>query len=82
MMIKIQNYIDGKLIPPASGEHLENINPALGKVYSYIPDSDTSDVQAAVKAAQAAFDQWSTSSIQERAAVMNKIADLIDRDAN
>ena len=44
-MFNIKNYINGELIAPISGKYLDNINPAIGKVYSYIPDSDEKDVE-------------------------------------
>jgi aminomuconate-semialdehyde/2-hydroxymuconate-6-semialdehyde dehydrogenase len=79
-MQHIQNYINGKLVAPVSGSYLDNVNPAEGKVYSYIPDSDAQDIQQAVDAAQAAFSSWSTLDVQKRSDVLMKIADLIDRD--
>lgn len=78
-MKKILNYINGQLVEPVSGEYLENINPAEGVVYSLIPDSDEQDVINATKAAKAAFKSWSNTPATERAKVMNKIADLIDK---
>ena len=81
-MKKIQNYINGALVPPQSGQYLNNYNPAEGKVYSLIPDSDKADVQAAVEAAKSAFESWSTMAVQKRADIMNKIADLIDKNHN
>ena len=47
-MKKILNYINGELVEPFSGSYLENYNPANGKVYSLIPDSDKQDVLHAV----------------------------------
>ena len=41
----IKNYIDGALIPAGSGDYIDNFNPAAGKVYSHLPDSDAEDVQ-------------------------------------
>ena len=79
-MQHIQNYINGKLVAPLSGSYIDNVNPAEGNVYSYIPDSDERDVQQAVEAAQAAFPTWSALDVQKRADVLMKIADLIDRD--
>ncbi len=79
-MQKILNYINGQLIAPKNNQFLNNYNPAEGKVYSLIPDSDESDVQAATVAAKTAFKSWSIASIHERSSVLNKIADLIDRD--
>jgi aminomuconate-semialdehyde/2-hydroxymuconate-6-semialdehyde dehydrogenase len=81
-MQKIQNYINGELVPPASGTYLDNYNPAEGKVYSHIPDSDSRDVQLAVDAAQAAFAGWSGMAVEKRSAILQKIASLIERDLN
>lgn len=79
-MEKIQNYIDGELVAPASGKYIDNYEPAEGKPYSLIPDSDTEDVERAVVAAEKAFDSWSTLPVEKRAAILTRIADLVDRD--
>ena len=51
-MEKILNYIDGKFVEPAAGNFFDNINPALGKHYGIIHDSDSKDVANAVAAAK------------------------------
>jgi aminomuconate-semialdehyde/2-hydroxymuconate-6-semialdehyde dehydrogenase len=79
-MEKIANYINGQLVPPQSGKYLDNYNPAEGKVYSLTPDSDANDVALATEAAQNAFVSWSTMPNAQRAAILQKIAHLIDRD--
>lgn len=79
-MNKILNYINGELIEPRSKSYLENYNPAEGKPYSLVPDSDAQDVQLAVEAAQRAFSAWSAMPVEKRSAILQKIADLIDRD--
>ncbi len=79
-MQKISNYINGKLTAPLSGKYLDNINPAEGKVYSLLPDSEKEDVEEAVKAAMQAFTSWSKLPAEERMKILLKIADLIDRD--
>ena len=79
-MEKILNYISGKLVEPRSGKYIDNVNPAEGKGYSLIPDSDKEDVDLAVKAAARAFPSWSILSTEERMKIMLKVADLIDRD--
>jgi aminomuconate-semialdehyde/2-hydroxymuconate-6-semialdehyde dehydrogenase len=79
-MQKISNYINGQLISPQSGNYLDNYNPAEGKVYSQLPDSDERDVALAVQAAQSAFVGWSMMPTTQRAAVLQKISDLIERD--
>lgn len=79
-MQKIQNYINGELTAPASGKYLDNYNPAEGKIYSLIPDSEATDVQHAVDAATHAFSEWSSMPTEKRASILQRIADLIDRD--
>lgn len=79
-MEKILNYIDGELVEPAGKVFINNIEPATGQVYSKLPDSDLTDIDKAVKAADAAQEEWANSSIEFRSAILNKIADLIDRD--
>lgn len=79
-MLTLSNYIQGELVASASGQYLENFNPAEGKVYSLIPDSDARDIQDAVDAATAAFPAWSSMPVEKRSAILLKIADLIDRD--
>lgn len=76
-MEKIQNYINGQYIIPNQGNYIDNYEPATGKVYSLIPDSDESDVQMAVDAAEKAFPIWSKMSIDERSAILVKVSEGI-----
>lgn len=80
-MDKILNYIDGKMLPAKNQQWLANIEPATGQVYSELPDSDARDVQDAVAAAENAFDSWAKLPSEKRSAILLRIADLIDRDA-
>lgn len=77
-MQRINNYIDGNLVEPVSGNYLDNIDPATGRVYSQVPDSAAEDVERAVAAAEKAFPLWAGASAADRSEVMLKIADLID----
>jgi aminomuconate-semialdehyde/2-hydroxymuconate-6-semialdehyde dehydrogenase len=79
-MQKILNYINGQLVDSVSKKFIDNIDPAIGSVYSHIPDSDERDVANAVSAAKAAYDGWAGMPVEKRSAVLQKIADLIDRD--
>jgi aminomuconate-semialdehyde/2-hydroxymuconate-6-semialdehyde dehydrogenase len=79
-MQKILNYINGELVSPVGENFLDNFNPAEGKVYSLIPDSDGRDVQIATDAAKLAFQHWSTIAVEKRASYLLKIAELVDRD--
>ena len=79
-MEQIRNYIGGELVAPVSGTCIDNYNPATGEVYSQIPDSDERDVALAVDAAAKAFPSWSTTPAEQRARILLKIAELIERD--
>lgn len=79
-MDRIANYINGTLVATISGEYLDNIEPATGQVYSFVPDSDERDVDASVQAATTAFPAWSKTTAAERSRFMLTIADLIERD--
>ena len=77
-MLRITNYINGRLIEPVSGNHLENIEPATSEVYSVLPDSDSADVELAVSATRSAFEGWSKLSTEERSKYLLKMAEIID----
>lgn len=79
-MLKIENYIAGSLVAPISGEYLDNFDPSISEVYSYIPDSDERDVQLAVDAANAAFPAWSNTATEERFTILMRLVTLIERD--
>jgi aminomuconate-semialdehyde/2-hydroxymuconate-6-semialdehyde dehydrogenase len=81
-MEKIANYIDGVLVAPQSGEYIDNVNPAVGEVYSLIPDSTEVDVEAAVAAAEQAFPMWSGLSTEARAAHLERLAQAIEAQAD
>lgn len=74
----LENYIAGNLIGPFSGNFINNTNPATGEVSGQIPDSSEKDVNAAVQSAKKAFPSWSTSPVEERFKILNRIAELID----
>ncbi|MGI8437995.1 MAG: aldehyde dehydrogenase [Chthoniobacterales bacterium] len=77
---RIQNFIDGSFAEPVGGKYLDNIEPATGKPYSQVPDSDQRDVEMAVTAAEKASVSWSQTSAEARSRLLLKIAELIDRD--
>jgi len=79
-MEKILNHINGVALEAGSGEWLSCFEPAKGKVYAHIADSDKADVDKAVDAAEAAFPAWSALPVSARSAHMMKLADLMERD--
>src|SRR3954453_18946206 len=78
MTTTIQNFINGHFVEPVGRKYLENIEPATGKAYSKVADSDARDVDVAVAAAETAFPNWSRTSAAERSKILLRIADLIE----
>jgi aminomuconate-semialdehyde/2-hydroxymuconate-6-semialdehyde dehydrogenase len=76
-MEKLQNFIDGAYCAPKSGNYIDNYEPATGKVYSLIPNSDASDVETAVQAAERAYPIWSKMSAEDRSAVLIRLSEGI-----
>ena len=68
--------INGEWTKP--GALLDSYNPANGEVLAKFTDATDADVDAAVAAAQEAFKTWRKTTTTERAAILNKIADVID----
>lgn len=77
-MQRIENYINGELKAPTSGEYLDNVEPATGLVYSMIPQSNADDLELAVAAAEAAKKDWANMPAEQRSNLLLKLADAID----
>lgn len=75
---QISNYIGGNFHAPIDGNYLDNINPATGEIYGQIPDSNSKDIEEAIAAAKNAFPTWSTTTLEQRFKILNRIAELID----
>ena len=76
-------YIGGQWVAPNSGEEFPTYNPFDQQPWAMIAQADAVDVKRAVDAARFAFDtQWSRTSGLERAQLMHRLADLLDRDAD
>lgn len=78
-MEKLQNFIDGSYFAPKNGLYLDNYEPATGQIYSWIPDSDSDDVELAVAAAEKTFPIWSNMSTEERSKILVKLSEGIER---
>ncbi|TAA71680.1 betaine-aldehyde dehydrogenase [Planococcus salinarum] len=82
MNIKMQQYINGEWIGAKSGNTRDIINPFNQEVIATVPDGNEQDAQAAIAAAREAFDNgdWAFAPAAERALIVRKIAELIERD--
>lgn len=78
-MTRITNFIDGRSVEPRDGGYLDDVEPATGNPYSQVPDSDASDVERAVAAAERAFPAWSRMPVERRSDVLLRLAGEIDR---
>lgn len=76
-----QLFIDGKWENGTGSKTFKAYNPANGEVLATCVNATKEDVDVAVKAAWKAFPAWKDVSPQERAAMLLKIADLIDANA-
>lgn len=73
----IHNYINGKNVPPKNGQYIDNFNPSTGTVSGKIPDSDSEDIEDAVRAASEAFPAWSKLPLEHRHDILRNISDGI-----
>lgn len=77
-MKSILNYIDGQFV---RGEReFPDINPADGSVIAQVSEADETTVDHAVQAASKARQgRWGRLSVRERAALLYRVADLIEK---
>ncbi|MCI0694222.1 aldehyde dehydrogenase family protein, partial [candidate division KSB1 bacterium] len=78
--IKVHNklYINGQWVKPASAGAIDVINSTTEEVMGRVPEGAPEDVNAAVAAARAAFEKWSTTSTEERARYLQLISDRMN----
>src|SRR6185369_5435514 len=72
--VREELYINGEWIKPAGTGMLDVINSTTEEVMGRIPEGKPDDVNRAVAAARAAFESWSVTSVEQRAAMLGKIA--------
>lgn len=75
-------YIGGEWRSASDGGTRDVINPANGSVVAVVDEATPDDARAAVAAARAAFDDgtWRSTPVGERAELLNRVADLLQRD--
>lgn len=75
---RYQLFIDGQWKDASDGGTFTTTCPADGEVLAACAEATRGDVDAAVDAAWKAFAYWKTVSANERAALLNRVADIID----
>jgi betaine-aldehyde dehydrogenase len=74
-----QLYINGEFVAPQSAATLDVIDPATTDVIARVADASATDVDRAVKAARAAFDEgpWRDVTAQDRGRILFKLAQIV-----
>ncbi|MDP9583987.1 5-carboxymethyl-2-hydroxymuconate semialdehyde dehydrogenase [Burkholderia ambifaria] len=73
----IKHWIDGREVE--SRETFTTLNPATGDVITDVASAGEAEVDAAVRAAKAAFPKWANTPAKERAKLMRKLGELIEK---
>ena len=77
-------FINGVPATSSSGRWIDVRSPATRELVGRVPDGTEADVDRAVTAARAAFrdGRWHRMALPERVSIMNRLGDLLDRDAD
>lgn len=75
---KYQLFIGGQWKDASDGKTFQTTCPADGRVLAQCAEATREDVDEAVHAAWKAFESWKHVPVNQRAAILNKIADIID----
>ena len=68
-------YIDGSWVPSTSTDTLEVFDSTTEEVIGKIPNGSATDVDRAVRAAAAAFPAWSATPVEDRAKLLDRLAE-------
>jgi succinate-semialdehyde dehydrogenase/glutarate-semialdehyde dehydrogenase len=71
-------FLDGRWTSSLSGETFTAESPATGDAIGEVPKGDRDDAQLAIAAANRAADGWARATAFERAAVLHRVADVVD----
>ncbi|EMN8764363.1 aminobutyraldehyde dehydrogenase [Serratia marcescens] len=78
--LSCQQFINGQMVD-GEGQQECIVNPANGETLIVLTEASSAQVGSAVKAAQQAFGHWSRTTPAQRAALLLRIADAIERQA-
>jgi len=72
-------YINGEFVRPESTAVIDVVDPATSEVIGRVPDAGAPDVDRAVAAARAAFDDggWTATTAQDRGRMLFKLAEAV-----
>ena len=75
-----QLLINNRWVPSESGKTFATVNPSTGEEICQIAEADAADVEKAIRAARAAFEDgpWRKTLASERGKLLHRLADLIE----
>jgi betaine-aldehyde dehydrogenase len=74
----LRNFVNGEQVDSKDGQTLDLVDPSTGQVYATAPLSREVDVDAAMRAAEAAFEGWRDATPAERSRALLRIADAVE----
>lgn len=77
-MRRFDNFINGKAVPAKDGRTTPVIDPVTGRQYAEAALSGTADVDDAMAAAAAAFEEWRNTTPSVRQKAINDVADAME----
>src|SRR5476651_325427 len=76
---RYDNFIGGEWVAPVKGEYYSNLTPITGEALCEVASSSKEDVELALDAAHDAKAAWGKRSVQERANILNRVADRMEQ---
>ncbi|MGC6389349.1 aldehyde dehydrogenase family protein [Ewingella sp. S1.OA.A_B6] len=76
---RYDNFIGGEWVAPVKGKYYSNLTPITGEALCEVASSSKEDVELALDAAHDAKAAWGKRSVQERANILNRVADRMEQ---
>ena len=78
--VRVQNYIFGQFEDTET--YIDSYEPATGKIWAAVPNSNEDVTNRAIWAAKNAFQSWSETSVDQRALYLTKVANILESRMN
>src|SRR5579864_2189341 len=76
---KFHHFIGGQWLAPAAGEYFDTLDPSNGETLASVAQGSAADIDAAVRAARAAFPKWRALTPHVRARYLYNLARLVQK---
>ncbi|HEY9240626.1 MAG TPA: aldehyde dehydrogenase family protein, partial [Streptosporangiaceae bacterium] len=75
---ELQNFVNGEFVAASTDQASEVVDPSTGEAYALAPVSGPADVDAALRAAEAAREEWRDATPAQRSLALLKMADAVE----